>query len=109
MDEASARSAPLSAESTRAQSSAVRASGPILSSDQHKAIAPARDTRPNVGRSPVQPQVREGETIEPSVSVPMPKPMQPAAVATAEPALDPDEPRLGFQGLFVRPPCQMSP
>ena len=47
--------------------------------------------------------------IEPSVSVPMAKPTQPEATAAAEPALEPDDPFSGFQGLLVRPPCQMSP
>ena len=47
------------------------------------AIAPVRLTRENVGRSPVVPQCMHGETIEPSVSVPMAKPTRPAAVAAA--------------------------
>ena len=42
----SAGSAPAMASSTRPQSSAVRASGPSLSSVQHSAIAPCRLTRP---------------------------------------------------------------
>jgi hypothetical protein len=43
------------AEKTRAQSSALRHIGPILSMLQDNAIAPARLTRPNVGRMPVTP------------------------------------------------------
>ena len=50
-----------------------------------------------------------GEMIEPKVSVPMAKGTRPAAVAAAEPALEPLEPSAGFQGLLVRPPNQMSP
>src|ERR1043165_3818653 len=103
------RGTPLMAARTRAQSSAHRAIGPSLSSDQQRAMAPALDTRPNVGRRPVDPHVRDGEMIDPSVSVPMPNPMQPDAPAAAEPALEPDEPRSGFHGLLVRPPCQTSP
>src|SRR5262245_56451455 len=96
------------AASTSAQSSTVRQIGPILSSDQHSAIAPQRETRPNVGRRPVVPHRMHGEVIEPYVSVPMPNPTSPAAVAAAEPALEPLLPCRVFQGLFVRPPNQMS-
>ena len=92
-----------------AVSSAARQIGPTLSSDQHSAMPPARDTRPKVGRSPVVPQRWLGDVIEPSVSVPMEKPHSPAAVADAEPALDPLDPSLRFHGLLVRPPYQMSP
>ena len=52
-------------------SGAERTMGPILSSDQHSAMAPVRATRPKVGRRPVVPQRWDGETMEPSVSVPM--------------------------------------
>src|SRR5918995_5190989 len=46
--------------------------------------------------------------MEPSVSVPIAKAHSPAAVAEADPALDPLDPSLRFQGLRVRPPYQMS-
>ncbi len=55
--------------------------GPTLSSDQHSAMHPLRDTRPYVGRKPVAPQRSDGNVIEPSVSVPIAKPHRPAAVA----------------------------
>src|SRR5262245_20498458 len=97
------------AERTRAVSSAQRAMGPALSRDQQRAMAPARLTRPKGGRRPVVPQAREGEMIEPRVSVPMPKGMQPAATAAALPALEPEEPFFGSHGLLVRPLCQRSP
>src|SRR5215471_6971428 len=83
--------------------------GPILSSDQHSAMAPLRETRPNVGRKPVAPQREQGATIEPSVSLPIANPTRPAAVAAAEPALEPREPSCVFHGLRVCPPYQMSP
>jgi len=57
-----------------------------LSIDQTSAIAPVRGTRPNVGRRPVTPFVDDGDEIEPSVSVPMANPTQPAAVAEPGPA-----------------------
>src|SRR5512133_3690729 len=80
------------ASRTKAQSSTARQIGPILSIVQVRAIAPVRGTRPNVGRSPVVPQRVLGDEIEPSVSVPMEKATQPAAVAEAEPADDPLDP-----------------
>src|SRR5215472_7194782 len=95
--------------STRAQSSAERVMGPILSIDQESAIAPVRGTRRKLGRRPVAPPRVEGEEMEPSVSVPIANPTQPAATALAEPAELPLEPWCGFQGLRVRPPNQRSP
>src|SRR5262245_34716912 len=87
--------------STRAQSSTARQIGPSLSMLHDRAIAPVRGTRPKVGRSPVVPQRVEGDAMEPSVSEPMLKATQPAAVAEAGPAEDPLEPCDGFQGLRV--------
>ncbi len=72
-------------------------------------MAPVRGTSPKLGRRPVTPQRVEGEEIDPSVSVPMANPTQPAAVAEAEPAEEPLEPCSGFQGLRVMPPNQRSP
>src|SRR5260370_25185790 len=68
--------------------------------------------RPYVGRKPVTPQVDEGETIEPSVSVPIENPTRPADVAEAGPADDPLEPvrsSSGAQGLRVTPPNHLGP
>src|SRR6185312_2822066 len=94
---------------TRAVSSTARQSGPSLSMVQESAIAPVRGTRPNVGRKPVVPQRVEGEEIDPSVSDPMAKATQPAAVADADPADDPLDPCLGFHRLRVIPPNHLSP
>ena len=55
------------------------------------------------------PQRAEGATIEPSVSVPIANPTRPAAVAAADPALEPREPSSVFHGLRVCPPYQTSP
>src|SRR5215467_2533453 len=76
---------------------------------QERAMAPVRGTRPKVGRKPVVPQRVEGEEIDPSVSEPMAKATQPAAVAEADPADDPLEPCFVFQGLRVIPPNHLSP
>src|SRR5262252_2244904 len=89
IEERSARSAPLRAASTIAVSSTDRQIGPTLSSDQQSAMPPARDTRPNVGRSPVVPQRWHGDVMDPSVSVPIAKAHRPIAVADADPALEP--------------------
>src|SRR5512132_1285816 len=97
------------ASNTTAQSSALRQIGPILSVVQSSAIAPARDTRPNVGRKPLTPHVPAGDVIDPFVSEPMLKPTQPAAVADAGPADEPLEPVSGFQGFRVRSANQRSP
>ncbi len=83
--------------------------GPTLSRLQLTGMTPCRLTRPKVGRRPVTPQVRDGPTIEPSVSVPMEKATRPAAVAAAGPADEPPDPSSGLQGLRVRPPNHRSP
>src|SRR5271165_5235310 len=101
-------SGPDTACSTSMASSTLRVIGPSLSSDQHSVMAPVRGTRPNVGRSPVTPQREDGETMLPPVSLPMAKPTSPAAVADAEPALEPLEPSASSHGFFVSPPNQMS-
>src|ERR1700761_8432323 len=96
------------ARSTSNVSSTQRAMGPSLSSDQQQVIAPVRATRPKVGRKPVTPQRIEGLTMLPSVSLPMEKPTNPAAVADPGPALEPDEPSSGTHGFTVRPPNHTS-
>ena len=71
-------------------------------------MQPWRLTRLNVGRSPDAPTAEDGKTIEPPVSVPIPKPMSPATVAATVPL---DEPKLvrssfqGFSALLVLPPA----
>src|SRR6202162_554880 len=82
--------------------------GPSLSMDQQSVIAPVLGTRPNVGRSPVNPQRMLGATMLPSVSLPIEKPTNPAAVAAAGPALDPEAPASNSHGLMVWPPNQIS-
>jgi hypothetical protein len=83
--------------------------GPTLSKLQLNAIAPDLLILPNVGLSPVAPQVDDGDTIEPHVSVPIAKGTNPATVADADPADEPDEPCVRFHGFLVLPPYQKSP
>src|SRR5690606_9252413 len=109
MENGSFSSTPLMTERTMALSRADREIGPILSIDQLSAMAPCRLTRPKVGRSPVTPFRVEGETIEPRVSVPIAKGTSPALTAEADPAEDPLDPCLRFQGFLVTPPYHTSP
>src|SRR5438477_11033095 len=99
----SAASAPAIASSTAAQSSAVRAIGPSLSSVHESAIAPLRDTSPYVGRSPVTPQYADGVPIEPDVSEPIANGTSPAPTAAPEPLDDPPDQCSMFHGLRPGP------
>ena len=94
-------SAPAIAARTSSASRALRVSGPSLSSVQHSAIAPWRDTRPYVGRKPVTPHAVAGNRIEPDVSDPIAKPTSPAAAAIPEPLDEPPLQNFAFHG--VRP------
>jgi hypothetical protein len=58
-------------------------------------MTPPRLVSPTVGLMPTTPLLCEGQTIEPSVSVPRAAAQRLAETATAEPELDP-------QGLWVR-------
>ena len=53
-------------------------------------MMPERLTSPSVGLMPTIPQHVDGETIEPSVSVPIATAHKLADTATPEPELDPD-------------------
>src|SRR3989441_12049736 len=100
----SSRSGPAIASSTVAQSSAVRAIGPSLSSVHESAIAPLRETRPYVGRRPVIPQYADGVPMDPEVSEPIANGTSPPATAAADPLDDPPDQRSVFHSL--RPgPC----
>src|SRR6266545_1707288 len=99
----SALSGPTIASSTTAQSSALRAIGPILSSVQESAIAPWRLTSPYVGRRPVTPQYADGVPIEPEVSDPSAYGTRPAATAAPDPLDEPPDQRSVFHGLRPGP------
>src|SRR5260370_30013523 len=90
--EKSRSSGPWIAFKTTAESSTLRHIGPILSRLHVSVINPQRLTRPAVGRNPVTPQIPDGSTIDPPVSVPIENPTSPAAVADAGPADDPCDP-----------------
>src|ERR1035441_2331772 len=72
-------------------------------------MMPLRLTRPTVGLMPARPLMDAGETIEPSVSVPTAIAHRLAAVAAAEPELEPDGLRSSAYGFLVWPPRALQP
>src|SRR3954471_8519117 len=70
---------------------------------------PLRLNRPSVGLIPTRPLLLEGDTIEPSVSVPTATTARLAAIAAPEPELDPDGLRSSAYGFFVCPPRPLQP
>ncbi len=83
--------------------------GPALSMLHDRAMIPVLGTRPKVGLRPEHPHRVEGDTIDPSVSVPMANPTSPAATADAGPAEEPLEPSYVSHGFRVIPPNHTSP
>src|SRR5580765_8943369 len=70
---------------------------------------PERLTRPSVGLMPTSALTFDGETIDPSVSVPTATAARFAAIATPEPELEPDGLRSSAYGFFVCPPRPLQP
>src|SRR5205814_10244233 len=87
----------------------VRAIGPAVSCVCEMGMMPVRLSSPTVGLMPTMPLMDEGETIEPSVSVPTATAHRFAATATPEPELDPDGLRSSAYGLCVWPPRPLQP
>src|ERR1700722_14289298 len=96
-------SLPAIKPSNTAQSSTVRASGPTVSSDCDKGIAPARLTRPTVVFSPVTPQKCAGIRIDPPVSEPSAAKVSRAATAEPDPDDDPPVTWPSTKGLWTGP------
>src|SRR5215472_19232500 len=90
--------------STAAASATVRPWGPTVSWVCEMGTTPARLTRPTVGLTPTTPLALDGQTIEPSVSVPSAAAHRFAETATAEPELDPQGVRSSTYGLRHWPP-----
>src|SRR5262249_22057542 len=67
-------------------------------------MMPARLTSPSVGLIPTRPFADEGQTIEPSVSVPIATAARFAETATPDPELEPQGVRSTAYGFRVRPP-----
>src|SRR6187551_3379719 len=99
----SSGSGPAMTLSTMAQSSAVCAKGPTVSSVNESGIALARLTRPLVGLKPEVPQKCAGMRIEPPVSDPSAAGTRRAATAEPEPDDEPPVIESGLQGLQTLP------
>jgi hypothetical protein len=63
--------------------------GPAVSCVCEMGMIPARLTRPTVGLIPTIPQLVDGQTIDPSVSVPTARGARLAETATPDPELEP--------------------
>src|SRR5215468_802855 len=72
-------------------------------------MIPERLTNPTVGLIPTIPLVVAGQTIEPSVSVPIATLQRLAETATPEPELEPQGLRSSAYGLRVNPPRPLQP
>src|SRR6476646_63333 len=70
---------------------------------------PDRLTRPSVGLMPTSEFTWDGDTMDPSVSVPIAMAARFAAAAAADPELDPDGLRSSAYGFFVWPPRPLQP
>src|SRR5712691_4704123 len=70
---------------------------------------PVRLTRPSVGLTPTSAVLLAGDTIDPSVSVPIAAAVRFAATAAPDPELDPDGLRSSTYGFFVWPPRPLQP
>src|SRR5215470_13905044 len=92
-----------------AASATVRAIGPAVSWLCAMGMIPERLTNPSVGLIPTIPFVVAGQTIEPSVSVPIATLQRLAETATPEPELEPQGLRSSAYGLCVKPPRPLQP
>src|SRR4051812_13197386 len=97
------------APSRTATSRTVRPIGPAVSCVLEMGTIPPRLHRPTVGLRPTIPQALAGETIEPSVSVPIATAHKFAETAAADPELDPDGLRSNAYGFLVSPPRPLQP
>src|SRR5678815_1811638 len=72
-------------------------------------MIPARLTRPTVGLIPTSEFADEGQTTEPSVSVPIAAALKFAATAAPDPELEPHGLRSRTYGFLVCPPRPLQP
>src|SRR5689334_17852286 len=72
-------------------------------------MTPARLHKPSVGLIPTSPLAPDGQTIEPSVSVPTAATARSAAAETPDPELEPHGLRSRTYGMFVWPPMPLQP
>src|SRR5215471_14991157 len=72
-------------------------------------MIPARLTSPTVGLIPANPFADDGQTIDPSVSVPIPTAARFAEMPAPVPELDPHGFRSNAYGFLVNPPRPLHP
>src|SRR5688572_23712461 len=72
-------------------------------------MIPDRLTSPTVGLRPTRAVCAAGDTMEPSVSVPMAAAAKFAAIAAPDPELEPDGVRSSAYGFFACPPRALQP
>src|SRR5882724_3014835 len=82
--------APAIAPSNSVASATVRAIGPAVSCRCEIGTMPLPGINPTVGLMPTSPLIEDGETTDPSVSVPTAAAHKLAAAAAPEPELDPE-------------------
>ena len=102
-------SAPANTPSSAAASETVRPKGPTVSWLWAIGITPARLTNPSVGLIPTTELTDAGQTIEPSVSVPTATAARLAAMAAADPELEPQGETSRMYGLRHCPPRALHP
>src|SRR5512145_2810866 len=102
-------STPARTLSSAAASATVRHIGPAVSWLCAIGMMPARETRPTVGLMPTSELADDGQTMEPSVSVPMPAAARFAAMAAPVPELEPQALRSRAYGFLQRPPRPLQP
>src|SRR5215472_6037713 len=90
--------------SVTAASATVRPWGPMVSCVCEIGTTPARLVRPTVGLMPTTPLAFAGQTMLPSVSLPIDTAAKLAEAAAPEPELEPQGLRLMPYGLLVCPP-----
>src|ERR1041384_4076761 len=94
----SSGSTPVSTDSMTAASVTLRAIGPAVSCSAEIGTTPVRLIRPSVGLMPTMPLAPDGQTIEPSVSVPIATTARFAEMPAPEPLLEPHGLRSGQYG-----------
>ena len=104
-----AGSSPSNTSPTWAKVRMSRLNQPQVSRLGERSSAPARLTRPCVGRRPTSPQWLAGARTDPPVSVPRAKSQSPFETAAAEPDDDPPEIRSGAAPLIGLPKCAFWP
>src|SRR5436190_23329594 len=92
-----------------AASVTVRHIGPAVSWLWAMGTIPVALTSPSVGLIPTMPFALDGQTIEPSVSVPIDNAQRFAAVAAPDPELDPHGLRSRLYGFLHCPPLALQP